>query len=106
MIYSRVVEWQPLIRVNLIMTTSMYWRAWNGRIRLLPKIAQTRNQHPVEVMLDLMLENDNQLFVQLLVNELPADVLGMLRHPCTLATFSDTRASSERATGPRTRLIR
>lgn len=55
-------------------------------------IARKRNQNPVEVMLDLMLENEQQLFVQLLVNEQPDDVLGMLRHPRTLATFSDSGA--------------
>ena len=55
-------------------------------------VAAGRHQHPVETMLDLMLENEDQLFVQLLVNELPADVLGILRHPRTLATFSDSGA--------------
>ena len=43
-------------------------------------------------MLDLMIENEDQLFVQPLVNETPDDVLGMLRHPRTLATFSDSGA--------------
>ena len=56
------------------------------------ELAQQRNQHPVEVMLDLMIENEDQLFVQPLVNETPDDVLGMLRHPRTLATFSDSGA--------------
>ncbi len=55
-------------------------------------LARERNQHPVEVMIDLMLENDHLLFVQPLVNEKPADVLGMLKHPRTLATFSDSGA--------------
>jgi N-acyl-D-amino-acid deacylase len=55
-------------------------------------LALTRRQHPVEVMLDLMLENDNLLFVQPLVNEKKDDVLGMLKHPRTLATFSDSGA--------------
>src|SRR5262249_15671575 len=48
--------------------------------------------HPVETMIDLVLENDEQLFVQPLVNEDPDHVLGMLRHPRTLATFSDSGA--------------
>jgi N-acyl-D-aspartate/D-glutamate deacylase len=63
---------------------------WND-----PTIAQLsgqRGQHPVEVMIDLVLENDDQVFVQPLVNEDPEHVLGMLRHPRTLATFSDSGA--------------
>jgi N-acyl-D-aspartate/D-glutamate deacylase len=43
-------------------------------------------------MIDLVLENDDQVFVQPLVNEDPEHVLGMLRHPRTLATFSDSGA--------------
>ena len=43
-------------------------------------------------MIDLALENDDQVFVQPLVNEDPEHVLGMLRHPRTLATFSDSGA--------------
>jgi N-acyl-D-aspartate/D-glutamate deacylase len=60
-----------------------------------PTVAQLsgqRGQHPVEVMIDLVLENDNQVFVQPLVNEDPEHVLGMLKHPRTLATFSDSGA--------------
>ena len=63
---------------------------WND-----PTVAQlavARGQHPVEVMIDLALENDNQVFVQPLVNEHPDQVLGMLRHSRTLATFSDSGA--------------
>ncbi len=56
------------------------------------ELAQASGKHPVEVMLDLMQENEDQLFVQLLVNESPDDVLGMLQHPRTLATFSDSGA--------------
>ena len=56
------------------------------------ELAQTSGKHPVEVMLDLMRDNEDQLFVQLLVNESPDDVLGMLQHPRTLATFSDSGA--------------
>jgi N-acyl-D-aspartate/D-glutamate deacylase len=55
-------------------------------------LAEQRRRHPVEVMIDLVLENDDQVFVQPLVNEDPEDVLGMLRHPRTLATFSDSGA--------------
>ncbi len=63
---------------------------WND-----PTVAQlaiARGQHPVEVMIDLALANDNQVFVQPLVNEHPDHVLSMLKHPRTLATFSDSGA--------------
>ena len=56
------------------------------------QLAAERGQHPVEVMIDLSLANDNQVFVQPLVNEHPDHVLGMLKHPLTLATFSDSGA--------------
>ena len=56
------------------------------------ELARRRNQHPVEMIIDLCLENDNRVFVQPLVNELPDDVLGLLKHPRTLATFSDSGA--------------
>jgi N-acyl-D-amino-acid deacylase len=56
------------------------------------QLAARRGTHPVEEMIDLMLENDDQVFVQPLVNEHPDHVLGMLRHPRTLATFSDSGA--------------
>ena len=60
-----------------------------------PTVAQLsaqRGKHPVEVMIDLVLENDNQVFVQPLVNEHPDHVLGLLKHARTLATFSDSGA--------------
>jgi N-acyl-D-aspartate/D-glutamate deacylase len=56
------------------------------------QLATQRGQHPVEVMIDLVLANDDQLFVQPLVNEHPDHVLGLLKHPRTLATFSDSGA--------------
>ncbi len=56
------------------------------------ELSRRSNKHPVEVILDLALENDNRVFVQPLVNEQPADVLGLLKHPRTLATFSDSGA--------------
>jgi N-acyl-D-amino-acid deacylase len=56
------------------------------------ELAQARNQHPVEVIMDLATENENQVFVQPLVNESPDDVFGLLNHPRTLATFSDSGA--------------
>jgi len=56
------------------------------------QLARERRKHPVEVILDLSLENPDQVYVQPLVNESPDAVLGMLRHPRTLATFSDSGA--------------
>jgi len=56
------------------------------------ELAAARGQHPVEVMIDLSLANDNQVYVQPIVNERPEQILGMLRHPRTLATFSDSGA--------------
>ena len=56
------------------------------------QLAERRNQHPVEVMMDLMVANPNQVFVQPLVNERADHVLDMLKHPWTLATFSDSGA--------------
>src|SRR5579875_1206364 len=58
----------------------------------LAALARARNCHPVELMIDLMLEDENRVFVQPLVNESPEDVLGLLKHPRTLATFSDSGA--------------
>ena len=55
-------------------------------------LARRQNKHPVEIIIDLCLESDNRVFVQPLVNESPDDVLGILKHPRTLATFSDSGA--------------
>ena len=55
-------------------------------------LAEASGRHPVEVMIDLMLANENQVFVQPLVNEAPDDILDMMRHPWTLTTFSDSGA--------------
>src|SRR4029450_13401346 len=60
-----------------------------------PTVAQLSDKlrrHPVDVMIDLLPGSDNQVFVQTLVNEDPDHVLCMLRHPRTLATFSDSGA--------------
>src|SRR5690349_15912951 len=56
------------------------------------QLSRTRGQHPVEVMIDLSLTDENQVYVQPLVNESPDDVLGILKHDRTLATFSDSGA--------------
>jgi len=61
-----------------------------------PSVAELSEQsgkHPVEVMVDLALDNNmQQLFLQPLVNEVPDEVRTMLEHPRTLATFSDSGA--------------
>lgn len=56
------------------------------------QLSKARGQHPVEVMIDLSLANENQVYIQPIVNERPEDVLGILKHPRTLATFSDSGA--------------
>jgi N-acyl-D-aspartate/D-glutamate deacylase len=55
-------------------------------------LSRERRKHPVEVILDLSVENPDQLYVQPLVNESPDAVQGILSHPRTLATFSDSGA--------------
>ena len=56
------------------------------------ELAQSSGRHPVEVMLDLMAENEDLVFVQPLVNETPDEVHRMLKSPHSLATFSDSGA--------------
>ena len=56
------------------------------------ELARTSGRNPVEVMLDLMTENADLLFVQPLVNETPEEVRRMLESPRSLATFSDSGA--------------
>lgn len=55
-------------------------------------LARARGQHPVEVMIDLCLADENQIYMQPIVNESPDDVQGILAHANTLATFSDSGA--------------
>ncbi len=55
-------------------------------------LAQSSGRSPVEVMLDLMVENEDLVFVQPLVNEKPSEIREMLENPRTLATFSDSGA--------------
>jgi N-acyl-D-aspartate/D-glutamate deacylase len=55
-------------------------------------LARAQGSHPVEVMIDLCLANENQVFVQPIVNELREDLLTVLRHEGVLATFSDSGA--------------
>ena len=56
------------------------------------ELARASGKHPVEVMIDLSLENANQIYQQPVVNEQREDVLGMLKFDATLATFSDSGA--------------
>ena len=56
------------------------------------ELAQSSGRHPVEVMLDLMAEHEDLVFVQPLVNETPDEVRRMLKSPRSLATFSDSGA--------------
>ena len=63
------------------------------------EIARARGIHPVEAMIDLSLENPDQVYVQPVVNERPEDVLGMLTHDFTLATFSDSGAHQAQEMG-------
>ena len=55
-------------------------------------LARSSGRHPVEVMLDLMAENEDLMFVQPIVNDDRREVHEMLKHPRTLATFSDSGA--------------
>jgi N-acyl-D-aspartate/D-glutamate deacylase len=56
------------------------------------ELARASGKHPVEVMIDLSLENANQIYQQPVVNEQREDVLAMLKCDATLATFSDSGA--------------
>ena len=56
------------------------------------EIAERLGEHPLGAMIDLMIEDEDRIFVQPLVNETPEAVGGMLRHPRALATFSDSGA--------------
>jgi len=55
-------------------------------------LARASGRHPVEVMLDAMIEDENRVFMQPIVNEDRDDILGMLSDDHTLATFSDSGA--------------
>jgi len=63
------------------------------------EVSRARGTHPVETMIDLLIENPDQVFVQPVVNERPEDVLGMLTHDFTLATFSDSGAHAAQEMG-------
>ncbi|MGE0425787.1 MAG: amidohydrolase family protein [Reyranellaceae bacterium] len=63
------------------------------------ELSRARGTHPVETMIELALENPDQIFVWPVVNEDREDVLGMLKHDTTLATFSDAGAHSAQEMG-------
>jgi N-acyl-D-aspartate/D-glutamate deacylase len=49
--------------------------------------------HPVELMIDLALESDfERCFLQPIANEVPEQVLALMRHPRSVVTFSDAGA--------------
>lgn len=61
--------------------------------RSVGEIAREQNKDPVEVMIDLALEKHLRCFFQQpLVNEDQDVVLGMMRHPRSVVTFSDSGA--------------
>ena len=63
------------------------------------ELSRTRGTHPVETMIDLVLDNPDQIYVWPVVNEDREDVLGMLKHDFALATFSDAGAHSAQEMG-------
>ena len=64
--------------------------SWNDQS--IADLAAERGQHPVEVVMDLSIENPDQIYVQPIINESRDDVLNLLKHPRTLAIFSDSGA--------------
>jgi N-acyl-D-amino-acid deacylase len=61
--------------------------------RSIAQIAAEQNKDPVEVIIDLALENHlHRFFLQPLTNENQDDVLEIMRHPRSVVTFSDSGA--------------
>lgn len=61
--------------------------------RSIAQIASEANRDPLEVIIDLALEKHlKQFFIQPIVNEDQNTVLGMMRHPRSVVTFSDSGA--------------
>lgn len=57
------------------------------------ELAEQRGVHPVELMIDMALENELKIFFrQPLANENQDHVLEMIRHPRSVVTFSDSGA--------------
>lgn len=61
-------------------------------LRTVAELARARNQHPVEVMIDIALDRDLKLwFVQFLYKDTEL-LLDVLKHPMSLCTFGDAGA--------------
>jgi N-acyl-D-amino-acid deacylase len=61
--------------------------------RSIAQIAKETSRDPLELIIDLALEkNLKQFFIQPIVNEDQDTVLGMMRHPRSVVTFSDSGA--------------
>jgi N-acyl-D-aspartate/D-glutamate deacylase len=59
----------------------------------LAQLARERNADPVELMIDLALESELQrFFIQPFANEVPDQVLTLMKHPRSVVTFSDSGA--------------
>ncbi|MEE8148799.1 MAG: amidohydrolase family protein [Longimicrobiales bacterium] len=59
----------------------------------LAQLARERGVDPVELMIDLALENDlERFFIQPFANEVPEMVLALMKHPRSVVTFSDSGA--------------
>ena len=57
------------------------------------ELARQKNVNPVELMIDMSLERDfNMFFRQPIANENQDDVLEMMKHPRSVVTFSDSGA--------------
>jgi N-acyl-D-amino-acid deacylase len=64
-----------------------------GPYARLSDLAAARGVDPVEFMIDVALETDlKQNFVQPFANEVPEQVLSIMKHPRSLVTFSDAGA--------------
>src|SRR5438552_9044927 len=64
-----------------------------GPHRSVAQVARERNQHPVETMIELPLEQDLDLFFLMPVANEDQDIaLQIMRHPRTVTTFSDSGA--------------
>ncbi|HAB47663.1 MAG: hypothetical protein EBT36_05860 [Betaproteobacteria bacterium] len=72
---------------NLYVMQNVDWQD-----KTVEEIARQRGKHPVEVMIDLCLENNDQIFVQPIVNESREDLRAILGYEQILATFSDSGA--------------
>ncbi|MBV1930785.1 MAG: amidohydrolase family protein, partial [Porticoccaceae bacterium] len=64
-----------------------------GLHKTVAELAEERGKDPVEVMIDVVLENDMKVFFrQPIFNEDQDNVLTMMKHPRSVVTFSDSGA--------------